>query len=74
MKEEIIINKLIELDDKQKEKDNKINQLESVIDKAINELDNYINFCENDSQGHYEICNIAIHKMKNVLEILRSKE
>ena len=36
--EEEIINKLIELDDKQKEKDNKINQLESVIDKAIEYL------------------------------------
>lgn len=59
--EEDIINKLIELDDKLKEKNNKIKQLESVIDKAIK-------FIENNSP------NLSNAEVYYLLEILRSKE
>ena len=51
-----------------------LDKYKDIIDKALKELETYIDFCENDSQGLYEKCDIAIHKMKNILEILRSKE
>lgn len=42
-----------------------------VIDKALNTLERGITFCENDSQGVYEKCNIAINREKEVLNILK---
>lgn len=42
-----------------------------VIDKAIETLEKGITFCENDSQGTYDICNIAINREKKVLDILK---
>ena len=42
-----------------------------VIDKAIETLEKGITFCENDSQGIYDKCNIAINREKKVLDILK---
>lgn len=42
-----------------------------VIDKAIETLEKGITFCENDSQGIYDKCNIAINREKGVLDILK---
>lgn len=42
-----------------------------VIDKALNTLERGITFCENDSQGVYEKCNIAINREKGILDILK---
>ena len=42
-----------------------------VIDKAIEILKNGITFCENDSQGIYDKCNIAINREKEALDILK---
>lgn len=44
-------------------------KLKNTIEKAIHKLERGITFCENDSQGIYEKCNIAIHREKSVLEI-----
>ena len=45
--------------------------LHNKIDKAIEELDRVITFCKNDSQGGYDICNMAIRNYKNIKEILK---
>lgn len=42
-----------------------------VTDKAIETLEKGITFCENDSQGIYDKCNIAINREKKVLDILK---
>lgn len=42
-----------------------------VIDNAIETLEKGITFCENDSQGIYDKCNIAINREKGVLDILK---
>ncbi|MBP3920819.1 MAG: hypothetical protein J6D28_04565 [Bacilli bacterium] len=42
-----------------------------VIDKAIETLEKGITFCENDSQGIYDKCNIATNREKEVLDILK---
>lgn len=42
-----------------------------VIDKARETLEKGITFCENDSQGIYDKCNIAINREKKVLDILK---
>lgn len=39
-------------------------ELKDIIEKAV---------CENDSQGAYEKCNIAIHREKSVLKILKGE-
>ena len=51
------------------EKENK--KYKEVIDKAIETLEKGITFCENDSQGIYDKCNIAINREKKVLDILK---
>ena len=48
-----------------------INQLETNRDDAIELLTKGFNFCENDSQGEIDICNIAINREKKAIEILR---
>lgn len=48
-------------------------KLRGTIEKAIHEPERGITFCENDSQGIYEKCNIAIHREKNILEILKGE-
>ena len=42
-----------------------------VIDKATETLEKEIIFCENDSQGIYDKCNIAINREKKILDILK---
>ena len=42
-----------------------------VINKAIETLEKGITFCENDSQGIYDKCNIAINREKKVLDLLK---
>lgn len=45
-----------------------------VIDKAKTELEQGITFCQNDSQGLYDKCNIAINRDKRILDILKEVE
>lgn len=45
-----------------------------IIDKAIEYIEKNIHFCENDSQGAYDICNIRIASDKKLLEILKGEE
>ena len=45
-----------------------------VINKAINKLEKGISFCKNDSQGVYDLCNIAIAREKEILDILKEVE
>lgn len=45
-----------------------------VIDKTIETLEKGITFCKNDSQCSYDICNIAINREKEILQILGDKE
>lgn len=42
----------------------------NIINKASSELQRGIAFCQNDSQGMYDKCNIAINREKKILEIL----
>ena len=49
-------------------------QLKEVIDKAIKKLEQGITFCQNDSQGVYDKCNIAIKREQNILDILKEVE
>lgn len=42
-----------------------------VIDKTIETLEKGITFCENNSQGIYDKCNIAINREKKVLDLLK---
>lgn len=48
-----------------------VKKQKEVIDKAIETLEKGITFCENDSQGIYNKCNIAINREKKVLDILK---
>lgn len=50
---------------------NELKKQKEVIDKAIETLEKGITFCENDSQGIYDKCNIAINREKKVLDILK---
>lgn len=45
-----------------------------VIDKAKTELEQGITFCQNDSQGLYDKCNIAINREQRILDILKEVE
>lgn len=45
-----------------------------VIEKAKTELDQGITFCQNDSQGLYDKCNIAINREQKILDILKEVE
>ena len=45
-----------------------------VIDTATETLEKGITFCENDSQGIYDKCNIAINREKEVLNILKKAQ
>lgn len=53
----------------------KVNQLETNRDEAIELLSKGVTFCENDSQGLYDKCNIIINREKKSIEMLkRGKE
>ena len=54
------------------EKENK--KYKEVIDKAKTELEQGITFCQNDSQGLYDKCNIAINREQRILDILKEVE
>lgn len=45
-----------------------------VIDKAKKKLKQGITFCENDSEGAYDICNIAINREKEILNVLMESD
>ena len=53
------------------ETEQKCKKQKEVIDKALNTLERGITFCENDGQGVYDTCNIAINREKKVLNILK---
>lgn len=48
-----------------------VKKQKEVINKAIETLEKGITFCENDSQGIYDKCNIAINREKKVLDVLK---
>lgn len=48
-------------------------ELKYIIEKAVHELERGITFCENDSQGVYEKCNMAIHREESILKILKEE-
>lgn len=45
-----------------------------IIDRAKTELEQGITFCQNDSQGLYDKCNIAINREQRILDILKEGE
>ena len=51
-----------------------VKKQKEVINKAIETLEKGITFCENDSQGIYDKCNIAINRDKGVLNILKEEK
>lgn len=65
------IDNIQKLEDKIKTINNLCKDQKEVIDKAIETLEKGITFCENDSQGIYDKCNIAINREKKVLDILK---
>ena len=65
------VREIMRLQRENKELQQKVNQLETNIDEAIELLTKSFNFCENDSQGEFDICNIAINREKKAIEILR---
>ena len=48
--------------------------LQERIDKTIELLSNGVTFCENDSQGVHDKCNIAIRREKEAIHTLRGEE
>lgn len=52
----------------------KIQKKQAIIDTATETLEKGITFCENDSQGIYDKCNIAINREKEVLNILKKAQ
>lgn len=50
-----------------------IKQLETNIDEAIELLSKGVTFCENDSQGLYDKCNIVINRENKIVEILKKR-
>ena len=49
-------------------------KMKEVIDKAIQSLEEGIAFCKNDSQGSFDVCNIAIAREQYILDILKKVE
>ena len=52
----------------------KIQKKQAIIDTATETLEKGITFCENDSQGIYDKCNIAINREKEALNILKKAQ
>ena len=46
-------------------------QYKGIIIKARELLEKGITFCKNDSQGAYNICNMAINREKEILKVLK---
>ena len=53
---------------------NQVQKYKEVIDRAKTELEQGITFCQNDSQGLYDKCNIAINREQRILDILKEVE
>lgn len=53
------------------EKERYVRALLNRISKAITILEDGVKFCENDSQGVHDKCNIAIAREKKVIDILK---
>lgn len=53
---------------------NQVQKQKEVIDRAKTELEQGITFCQNDSQGLYDKCNIAINREQRILDILKEVE
>ena len=48
--------------------------LQERVDKTISVLSDGIKFCERDSQGEYDVCNMAIARDKKALAILKGED
>lgn len=64
------INAIKKMLDKNKQLKEQLEASEKARKEAIDELIKGITFCENDSQGVYNKCNIAINREKELLKIL----
>ena len=62
------------LEKDKKDLQQELNKYKSIVEMVKDELTKGITFCENDSQGHYDICNIAINREKKILEKIKELE
>lgn len=53
---------------------NEVEEQKEVLNKAKSKLEEGIRFCENDSQGAFDKCNIAIKREQAVLNLLKEVE
>lgn len=67
------INYTIKLEKYTKYLEQQLKKKDEVIETAIQELKQGITFCENDSQGVHDKCNIAISREKRILQILEDE-
>ena len=51
-----------------------VDKIKDVLNKAKLKLEEGIRFCENDSQGVFDKCNIAIEREQAVLDLLKEVE
>ena len=65
---------LEELREENSKYERKNQKYKEVIDKAIKKLEQEITFCQNESQGLYDKCNIAINREQRILDILKEVE
>ena len=65
------LNQIIKIINHYNQIQSQLKKQKEAIDKAIETLEKGITFCENDSQGIYDKCNIAINREKKVLDILK---
>ena len=65
---------LEELKEENSRYERKNQKYKEVIDKAIKKLEQEITFCQNESQGLYDKCNIAINREQRILDILKEVE
>lgn len=67
--------KITELEDERVPYTNEyVNKVKEVLNKAKSKLEEGIRFCENDSQGAFDKCNIAIKREQAVLNLLKEVE
>lgn len=51
-----------------------VDKIKDILNKAKSKLEEGIRFCENDSQGVFDKCNIAIKREQAVLDLLKEVE